>query len=155
MENKKLELTLCGMIPYKLKGTTYYSEDDIEPCTLDYSDGINNQCDIASWLFGKNKTLPHLHSIDKLSDPILKGGLIPIIELAKMTNLKLNWAILDDGICGNNFYKFAYRNGSFVIKDSSYRVVENQLELFEKLKEWHFNIYDLPKKMYIEKSTIN
>ena len=26
--------------------------------------------------------------------------------------------------------------------------------LTEKLKEWHFNIYDLPKEMYIEKSTL-
>jgi hypothetical protein len=33
--------------------------------------------------------------------------------------------------------------------------IKNQLQLFEKLKEWKFNLYDLPKEYYIEISEIN
>ena len=33
-------------------------------------------------------------------------------------------------------------------------LLQNNSKAVEKLKEWHFNIYDLPKEMYIEKSTL-
>lgn len=110
---------------------------------------------------------PLLHSIDKLTQPILESGLIPIVELAKMFypnfELKKVYSNATAYICDEflGFFGYNYKIQSFVCKKYTSManngemkdVSINQIELFEKLKEWHFNIYDLPEEMYIEKST--
>lgn len=155
---KKLELTLCGMLPYGLK---IYIEN-LRPNKITLLNGVQSDKIIMHSLVKEgyfkvkiNESKPLLHSLDKLTEPILDGGLIPIVELAKMVKKEYEWAVLRNNVCSCTFYSFTYRYNSFYLKDSSYRLVMGQLELFEKLKEWHFNIYDLPKKMYIEKSESN
>jgi hypothetical protein len=159
MDNKrKLELTLCGMLPYGLevfdalnqtvkvigiKNQTYFIENGNNYAYADIQD-----------------CKPLLHSMEKLTEPILDGGLIPIVELAKIATFEnLKWDIQEvqenEYSAKSDFQEFIFnsKNQSFyrthLMKPKFF---ENQLELFEKLKEWKFNLYDLPKNMYIELS---
>lgn len=159
---KKLELTLCGMLPYGLQiNTKNEIRTLVEQMPNEYFSNSgysgNDKIDIALCIrIGIHK--PLLHSLNKLTEPILEGGLIPIVELAKIHDKKINWCLSGQSAVGNGYtfyYDMAY--GSFV-GCYGFPVIPNpinfQIELFEKLKEWHFNIYDLPKEMYIEKSNI-
>ena len=69
---------------------------------------------------------------------------VPILKLANMVKQYPNWAVIQEGVCGNEFYKFKYDSkGAFYLKDSFYRIITNQLELFQKLLEWHFDVFGL------------
>lgn len=171
--NKKLELTLCGMLPYGLKmqlcddkredfdDEYFYDSEKFkfgaewELVGYNYTDDLNiplGEGQLKGMLLRNDMTyvnfkhyvLPKLHSLDKLTEPILDGGLIPIVELAKISDLN------------NDTHELRYENNLFVLynKDGYYQINDNNFYFIEKLKEWHFNIYDLPKEMYIEKSKV-
>jgi len=158
----KLELTLCNLLPYGLmvklktdnqsyllKGVEYVRGE----LSLTAISSICVEAKITDWK-------PYLFSLSKLTEPVLENGEIPIVELAKMAgysefddsedisklenkqvhSINRDWFAYDNGFIGGNEY------GTIGCKD--------QLLLFEKLKEWHFNIYDLPIGEYIEKSTL-
>lgn len=100
---------------------------------------------------GKAKLL--IHSLDKLTQEI--DGKVGIVELAKMVKPNYNWIITDNGICScEPYYKFTYRDGSFYLKDSSYRQIPNQLELFNYLLEKGYNVLNIPSEFVKEKSEI-
>jgi len=170
MENsKKLELTLCGMLPYGLK------TKDIE---FGFDGTRTLRIETLKWSLNNSK--PLLHSLDKLTEPIIEGGLIPIVELYKIAVEKIyNYVPLFKVICcdydeptfglivkeeedgnRNGFtlnvpYEFGKRfefDLSLNNENTNGYSSLNQFELFEKLKEWHFNLFDLPSEMYIEKS---
>lgn len=174
MEKKrKLELTLAALLPYNLE---FYDSNIKEKSVLfkiDYNENTHS-------CFSEDKTevydsdgydfKPLLHSMDKLTEPILEGGLIPIVELAKINDFDLtiqDYKLRNVGSVsgikyfdGNQDVVFTYstETNSFVFNTlenpKEIFFTNSQLQLFEKLKEWHFNIYDLPKEMYIEKSEI-
>jgi len=130
----KLELTLCNLLPYKLMISCHdvtdidYDDEWItEVVEVDLRHKAIVDIDGNDWNFNVK---PILHSLSKLTEPILKNGGIPIVELAKMVKQEYNWAVLDSGVCGCEFYKLTYKDGSFYLKDSSYRQVANQIELF-------------------------
>ena len=161
---RKLELTLCGMLPYKLN-VEYKSSEQI---SRDKWIDTINVVEMTSFYLGVNRSnvTPLLHSLDKLTEPILEGGLIPIVELAKIA-LKYKgvpdhpWELFFDGVgcgCRARGYEinFWFENGVFQYSyKKQNRFVDNQFQLFEKLKEMHFNVFDIPKEMYIEKPTSN
>lgn len=92
-----------------------------------------------------------LHSLDKLTQEI--DGKVGIVELAKMVKPNYNWIITDNGICScEPYYKFIYRDGSFYLKDSSYREIPNQLELFNYLLEKGYNVFGLSSEYVKEKA---
>ena len=98
---------------------------------------------------GKAKLL--LHSLDKLTQEI--DGKVGIVELAKMVKPNYNCIITDNGICScEPYYKFIYRDGSFYLKDSSYREIPNQLELFNYLLEKGYNVFGLSSEFVKSKS---
>lgn len=161
MDNqKKLELTICGMLPYGLKCS--FSTDEIY--TLNGI--VNKDLWVKELTYPADSFLckPHLHSLDKLTEPILDGGLIPIVELAKTAFKDWKWNIINN-MCVSKIeeanYYFQFNEGVFECFSFNKgggitgMYFGNHLNLFEKLKEWHFNIYDLPKEMYIEKSESN
>jgi len=86
--NKKLELTLCGCLPYGLK-----IYDVVAQNVFDAKEFITSHNQVFEFGFSNNlnqlindqKLKPLLHSLEKLTEPILDGGLIPIVELAKMS----------------------------------------------------------------------
>ncbi len=190
--NKKLELTLCGMWQYELEWMpiivnrrclndkwnyvkegfrTKLSLSQIEE-TFEYT----NHEILKKNIYGK----PLLHSLDKLTEPVL-DAVIPIVELAKIENRERFSRIGED--YDFEFYDYSVKSRDFThgvlfiddegekvvfsysentkafayhLADKSKRqfIVWNQLELFEKLKEWHFNLFDLPSEMFIEKSEV-
>jgi len=166
--DRKLELMLCGMLPYGLHLMFYknFRKEEIEKlCKFEIfhfpsivvGSPINSKGRVRMEMTSPENVKPLLHSLDKLTEPILEGGLIPIVELAKISWSNIDWEVGKD-CAKNELYKchFIYHklDKSFSCGDGNHWSVNRQLHLFEKLKEWHFNIYDLPKEMYIEKSKI-
>ncbi len=96
MENpKKLELTLCGMLPYGLKAECLEADGWNEDSSVKIRTKIRTVFDVKlKWgiitdkkgiMGNKFKDFkPLLHSMDKLTEPILENGLIPIVELYKI-----------------------------------------------------------------------
>lgn len=92
-----------------------------------------------------------LNSLDKLTQEI--DGKVGMVELAKMVKPNYKWIIADNGICScDPYYKFIYRDGSFYLKDSSYREIPNQLELFNYLLEKGYNVFGLSSEFVKEKA---
>ncbi len=169
MESKerRLELTLCGMLPYDLKGSFLVS-DVVPEAKYELRDKSLKATNLD---FFMKYAKPHLHSLDKLTEPILPNGEIPIVELAKIASLfDTSEFTFEVGTDELGFWCNILKNGC--VKDCmlfdgrlfmnnyemtnliSYSDIPNQLELFEKLKEWHFNIYNLDKDQYLEKSEV-
>lgn len=97
---------------------------------------------------------PILRPLSDITKPCLVGGLIPIIELSKLAGFKLGYIDSDyDGvcICDNSNMSFFYSNQTFTAGRINYKeddwiedkTVPNQLSLFQKLVEWHFDICGL------------
>lgn len=115
-----------------------------------------------------------LRPLSDLTKPCLEGGLIPIVELAKIAFKKSNYIALMDGnncLVGFNTeshsYLFSYSksHGSFSVMNLFYSgskwrperdtFCSNQLQLFEKLFEWHFDVYGLiPQNIAIDINTL-
>jgi len=196
---KKLELTLCGMFPYGLEAklmcdvheefSLLETDDFVE---IFKKDAIWKYCGFADkdlniplgegefngWILRNNNTYadlenfckPLLHSLDKLTEPILEGGLIPVVELFRMIFGSIGGytmcydktkIVIEDSISEIIFYKptLGYDALCFNISNlnedgDNWNPPHNQLELFEKLKEWHFNLYGLDGGSYIEKSEV-
>lgn len=137
---QKLELTLCGMKPYNLM-----IYDGILQKPIEFNSFWNQEVPFEyQKRFGKigfeqvlndNENLkPILFGMDKLTLPVLENGLIPIDVLLEDWNKLL--------VGGKPYTK----------KDlpDNPQYMENWM--VEYLKEKHFNVFDLPKSMYLEKS---
>lgn len=181
---RKLELTMWTMAPHGLKvmlSDNYFIDHGLKKDkTADIhfnieSLGYNQTAFITDDFLNRKITrtsyfrylLPELHSFDKLTEAVLDGGLIPIVELAKIANVFIknylveNKSVTTQHLVGYKVFEYNTKHKSF--NHTHYNdygqtlqiyYISNQLELFEKLKEWNFNIYDLPKESYIEKSTV-
>jgi len=163
----RLELTLCNLLPYSLIGKSERGSRFI----LGYSSNMRGtgleSRSIDTFLNEKYK--PIVHSLSKLTEPILENGEIPIVELFKIAFpdfekydlFKTKGVVIRKHLVGylefefdaeRSCFKSTHYNDKIVV--IGYFGVPNQLQLFEKLKEWHFNIYDLPIGEFIEKSTL-
>jgi hypothetical protein len=154
----KLELKhLAGYLPY---GLGIYSETyGIKSImTISGNGGDNPSDSIESVLSGKFK--PLLRPLSSLVKEIEVNGerFVPIVELAKLAFFKTegaelcgNFARLEDG------YSFHFSNNTDGVCFSCRKgydgkrwdyncFVPNQLVLFQKLYEWHFDIYGLIDK---------
>jgi hypothetical protein len=132
----RLELTLCAMLPYELKGTIYYQEDNIEEITLGYKDDKDNVVGIGSWLGETTyKKLPHLHSLERLAKYDFDTD-------------KYFWELAEilEAVSVTHFINSLINNSKYVIDSNK------TIEALKWLSANHFNIYNLPKEMYIEKS---
>ena len=192
MENeKKLEKTLCGMLPYGLQciltedktddflQEDYYEEKKIKEGAIWELIGFNYAKDLNIYigegvldgaLFRNGNTYvnfqrgikPLLHSLDKLTQPILEGGLIPIDELKRLFYPNEQFSnggyLLEELIFENNSFKIKIYDNCYT-GDYSKEYTKNieydlTLKIVEQLKKWHFNIFDLFKEIYVEKSTL-
>lgn len=168
----KKELTYCSMLPYDLK------TKDIEQGF----DGIRTvRYETIKWSI--ENTLPILFGMENLTKGVLEGGLIPIVELFKeiikedlfgdirtfrysdhygaeaktLKDYDIIPVTANLMICGNTIIRSKHSH-DYNYLGELYKVHPTKIHHFniiEKLKEWHFNIYDLPSEMYIEKSTLN
>lgn len=171
MDNqKKLELTLCGMFSYKLKiqcDNTIWTLDKLDrPYKTNDKLFLNIGCRYdekgfpltqKSFISEKHEFKPLLHSLEKLTEPILEGGLIPIVELLKIIHPKEDYTskygLISVSEVGHPCAWYTY-SANFSLTIWLNDLEKTPFWIIEKLKEWHFNIYDLPKEMYIEKSEV-
>ena len=110
---------------------------------------------------------PILRPLSELSKTIdiIGDKFIPIIELAKIANFfydndnlkvdydRMSWVCYTDK--KNVFGYFNYNNCFFSVSSGKNRPVPNQLKMFQKLIEWHFDIAGLiDKNEAIDYSTL-
>ena len=122
---KKLELTLTSMLTDGLM-VQGFNGDEYYICTLK---GIQNgkYYDETCALLEEFK--PLLHSLDKLTDKMFDGkSAMDIIQIYHESRVH------------------------YLVEQILTGLVESIV--LEDLKKLHFNIYDLPKEMYIEKSIL-
>ena len=127
MENEqKLFKTLVSGLEYQLEVSFYREEDKTWQRVI---------CTVSDLPFLRTKRLkPHLRSLDKIIEEIEHNGkkFVPQHYGFWTKGKKVGDSILLNDIS----------TGSFAIQDN--------LEMIQQLHEWHFNVYDLPKEMYIE-----
>lgn len=164
--NKRLRLTLAGMLEYHLLIQSLGCVKNDPVFILGDSTSGGDFISISRATKRNDDFKPILFDLEDIIKPILEGGKVPILELVKVSlgfddfadpefefsgsmvrmTTKKGWLILS----------FDMSDCSFVMMSNGKTIsVANQLSMFEKLKEWHFNIYQLPKEMYINKKTAN
>jgi hypothetical protein len=138
--NRKLELTLCNLLPYGLKGMRKDGGDALYTLSAVYDKGS------FTWRpddFGDSTMMPMLlllHSMGKLIDNVLDDENDYFYQL----NLEL-CDILNSPSC-EHFVK------AFIDKKYYALDINIMIEVAEWLKANHFNIFNLPKEQYLEKS---
>lgn len=103
----------------------------------------------------------HLRPLSDLTKPCLQDGKIPIVELAKLSegeNININkvkskWDLhgvkfidMDGDECVFAFHCKISSFGLHVCDTEEMQLVHKQLQLFQKLLEWHFDLFDLIEK---------
>jgi len=131
----------------------------------------NLYADIEEKVFGDIKFIPIARPLSDLTKSITHNGetFVPIVELAKIANVSLKTA---DGIfeVDNEHFEFGCRlwdnffwydkKGCFcwiiaTQKMEHKQFVSNQLDLFQKLIEWHFNLMEESEKFIPVTETFN
>ena len=116
---------LIGYLRYNLKGVVMY-EFGKEICTLDYTSGINNRCDIHEFVNGEYKVMPILKPLSSLDIPLVWQSVAH-----KERNCDVINSICDITINGN-FY---------IVK-----------KFFDFLYSEHYDVHDLiPRKLALSK----
>lgn len=97
---------------------------------------------------------PMMFPLSALTEPVLEGGKIPIVELAKIAFDKIDGVILVDNFVSlGDGYSFHFSKNVDGVCFSCRRgydgkrwdyscFVPNQLDLFEQLFQWHFWPFD-------------
>jgi hypothetical protein len=159
---RKLELKdIVGYLPYTLKMLCDCNGNQCEWV------GSNNKTkDSSTWILAHPFTYeklelfkPILRPLSDLIKPCLTNGDVPIVELAKLAGCSTDRKYkvpykktvqIGDGISDNycvcfikdkDIITFQYTNdyGFECIDDTDISSVGNQVALFDKLNEWHFD----------------
>jgi hypothetical protein len=119
---------------------------------------------LHTFLTWSDEYLPLLHSFNKLTEPVLDGGKVPIVELGKIAfgnRYNVVYAqIGDDGVFCTILAKnhritkmvFSFETMSFykVVDGTIKGFVPNQKQLFDQLNIWFFNTENLQPDEFIE-----
>lgn len=153
----KLE-EICGYLPYRVRREAQLGAGD-----FDYKGRITEVTLFNAHKIDGKRWKLILHPLSDLTKPCLEGGKIPIVELAKIAYPNWN-AKLQKGYCWiyageQPLFQFIYHTKSFTALNSCYYTTnedgsENwwlfqptpQIDLFQKLFEWHFDVFGLIKK---------
>lgn len=148
MSNKKLEVKhIAPYFPHDLKLIHIKSGRIITIYGV-----LNNRIickESGNWYDLKFYNLkPILRPISDLVNPCLDGGLVPIVEMAKIAFPKNTWHLKFGSAESNTGMYFSYntRLKSFEIDGTITNSVPDKLKLFEKLFEWHFDVSGLIEK---------
>lgn len=132
----KLELKyIAPYLPYGLKGIITYHADNKEICTLGVKCDINNVCDIYDFLNSSYDLKPILRPLSDLTKEIEVNGekFVPILEMERIFKINPLWE-------GWDFKHIA---------------VELPIEIWNKLFEWHFDVFGLiPQGLAIDINTL-
>ena len=121
---------------------------------------IDNGISLVNFGWGDAKNIdevfPILHPLSDLTKPIEHKGekFVPMIELAKIEGIGCDGIVVVKGdykgyVLNSGILEFVYSpdNNSFQLSIGIPSMdVDNQLSLFQKLVEWHFDLADLISK---------
>jgi hypothetical protein len=156
----KLELKhLAGYLPYNLKGLIKNTSDTF----VELSTYISNK--EFKWtidmFLGDSNVKPILRPLSDLTKEIEVNGekFVPLVEICKISEtvnkvLRIN---SKSNICGFDFingiqevlrfcYHFNTNHFQLTDEEGDNGCIIHQMEMFEKLLEWHFDIYGLIEK---------
>jgi len=170
MTNHQLIQTICYGAPHGLQ--VQYKNGQIlkiNPKNFNY-DSKNEEVAIRLAIQDVEKRHAKLllHSTSKLTEPILEGGKVPIVELFKicMKDKQVPDAFFYNYVASNienganleieDFvFGYDFTDSSFVLGlGDKILTVFNQLELFNFMFENHFNLFNLSEEYFTEKSTL-
>ncbi|MBB4036579.1 hypothetical protein GGR21_002485 [Dysgonomonas hofstadii] len=134
---RKLELKdIAGYLPYNL---LMFKENctSLSLTTLNYTTLVENEV-----------RKPILRPMSALYKPCLEDGKIPIVELAKIALPYYDWLLEESRNLAITAHPsmayFSYKDDSFESSDGwDAWHTSHQIELFQKLYEWHFDIHGL------------
>lgn len=152
---------LCGYLPYELKIKWFRRDDNtFQTSLLTISDYP---------FFSKQLFKPIMHPLSSLTKPVLEGGKTPIEVLLDIESGS-NWSnsdylITENGVGewwtriknSNTVFGYNKDNGFYMMVNFNFKYVHNQLQLFQKLYQWHFWLGDqsfFEDVIIIDKSTI-
>ena len=153
---------LCGYLPYELKVVHASKLGNVKKkAELTISD--------FTWLFRQAYFKPIMHPLSSLTKPVLEGGKTPIEVLLDIESGS-NWSnsdylITENGVGewwtriknSNTVFGYNKDNGFYMMVNFNFKYVHNQLQLFQKLYQWHFWLGDqsfFEDVIIIDKSTI-
>ncbi len=137
---------LCGYLPYELKIKWFRRDDNtFQTSLLTISDYP---------FFSKQLFKPIMHPLSSLTKPVLEGGKTPIEVLLDIESGS-NWSnsdylITENGVGewwtriknSNTVFGYNKDNGFYMMVNFNFKYVHNQLQLFQKLYQWHFWLGD-------------
>lgn len=152
---------IVGYLPYGLKFISRngkYAYMSIDGCFATgfktrFGENINKSISFETLI---RNYKPILHPLSDLVKPVLPDGKIPLVEIFNYAfdqnvNQKRCDFLSEDGIfqmsCGNLQFGFDCECNSFITtiyQDGT--ITPNQLQLFQKLYSWHFDIHGLIEK---------
>jgi len=167
-----LELTLCSTLPYGLELMFYknFKQEVVEKrCKFEIfhfpnivvGSPVESKGRVRMEMTAPENTKPFLHSLSKLTEAVLPDGKIPIVELAKLFHNVKDYTVThyNNIVANENRYSVnccvENDNSRYMYFQVNTKVIQESAEIFEKLKEWHFNVYGLSPENYIEKSTVS
>lgn len=160
-----MKLELKYLAPFGNVGCEYQSrEGTIIP--FDFEDLYDIQEAIKNEVFDPGNYKLLLHPLSDLEKEIEhnREKFVPIVELAKISfprcsNHDLTGDYVDMGLCYT--FHFDKKEPTFDCRRSfdgkkwdSNCFVPNQLQLFQKLFEWHFNVFDLQEELWVDINTV-
>lgn len=160
MEKQKV---FSAYLPFELKCEVINSGKEKEIGTLIgvYNDGSCVFGDIVESSHGFESVKPILFSLEYLTKPITIGGkeIIAIVELAnEFTNNSFNDYYFDNFFktelivrqkYSKDWFKIYFKNNKIIGFDNNDTELP-QFDIFQKLLEWKFNVFNLPEDEYIK-----
>lgn len=147
--NKQLKKALCYGVAHGLK-------------CRDYDEGliyVITPRNLEDALDGNG--VPIFRNWSDLMEEITHKGafLTPLIELAKIylpSEAEIHEFYIANGYAHScSGLVFGYESDSgFYVNDKTFHEQENQIKLFEKLREWHFNVDNVPNDLCIYESEL-
>ncbi|QWT88135.1 hypothetical protein KBP46_10035 [Chryseobacterium sp. PCH239] len=167
MNKDELLKIYSAYLPYDLEFEAFGRRGKINEIQLkpDFVLGLDIDSHVRH--FYPDSGLPILYDLSYLTKEIEHEGkkITPIVELAKLGTGEQECGVTNGnlGTCYVNAKNekkgfFIYHPEGYFIwqvgKNAEPMIVKNQLKLFQKLLEWHFNIFSLPESEYINKATL-
>lgn len=158
MDNLTIEHLAC-YLPYGLKcHVVDRGESKVAELSALYIDGSCSFSDIVESSQGFTSVTPLLRSLDQLTQEIEHNGerFVPIVALAKIGMPEGDFGDIDpetihepsSTVASIRGYIFGYFAHTFYIKSgrSDAFTARHQLQLFQKLYSWHFDVHGLLDK---------
>lgn len=160
---ERIELRyLAPYLPYGLKLKYNNPKSEYLSMTLCDKKGLSN-IDIGSVMDNPEFYKPLLHPLDRLTQPILEGGKVPMYELIKTQGFSTKpiekytfeyndqYQPIAKATDGDWMLRYMHDENAFFLNglkdwNKKHQKSRNQLKMFEMMFSWHFDVFGLIDK---------